>query len=305
MLSVRARMINGVLRVARWVGADRRADAALADRASLDRLLRTVRRFDAVDPPRRLRRRWRHEQLAVAGSALHLLERDAGGPRRVLLYFHGGGYMVGPAKMHWKAAAEVARGGRADLAMLIYPKTPEHDHRATIAAAVEAYELLVSRYGSDNVVVGGDSAGGGLVATLLSVLRERGVDQPRAAILISPWLDVSMSDPASRAQADTDLMLTIEGAIAAGRYYAADRATTDALVSPRFAATSGFAPMHLFVGTEEIFLADCLGYAEKARANGDPVTLRVMAKGQHVAAIFSTPEGRIARAQMLALIDWP
>jgi acetyl esterase/lipase len=189
--------------------------------------------------------------------------------------------------------------------MLIYPKTPEHDHRATIAAAVEAYELVVGRYGSDNVVVGGDSAGGGLVASLLAVLRERELDQPHAAILVSPWLDVAMSDPASRAQSPTDLMLTIEGAIAAGRYYAGARETTDPMVSPRFAVTSGFAPMHLFAGTEEIFLADCVAFTEKARANGDPVTLRVMPRGQHVAAIFPTPEGKIARAQMLALIDWP
>lgn len=305
MLSVRSRMINGALRLARWTGLTSGFDRAMADRASLDAELPRVRRFDAELPPRRLRRKWNHEELSADGSALHLLRGDTGGGRRVLLYLHGGGYMVGPAKMHWKAAAEVARGGRADLAMLIYPKTPEHDHRATIAAAVAAYEIVVDRYGSENIVIAGDSAGGGLTATLLSVARERDLAQPRAAILISPWLDVAMSDPASRAQSSTDLMLTIEGAIAAGRYYAGALAPTDPKVSPRFAVTAGLAPMHVFVGTEEIFLADCLGFTEKAKANGDAVTLRVMAKGQHVAAIFRTPEGKIARAQMLALVDWP
>jgi len=201
--------------------------------------------------------------------------------------------------------AEVAREGGADLAMSIYPKTPEHDHRATISAAVAAFELIAARYGEENIVVGGDSAGGGLTASLLTVLRDRDIPQPRAAVLISPWLDVSMSDPASVAQSGTDLMLTIEGAIRAGRFYAADVAANDPLVSPRFAPTGGLAPMHIFVGTDEIFLADCSGFAEKARANGDPVTLRVMRRGQHVAALFPTPEGKIARAQMLALIDWP
>ena len=68
------------------------------------------------------------------------------------------------------AMAEVAREGGADLAMSIYPKTPEHDHRATISAAVAAFELIAARYGEENIVVGGDSAGGGLTASLLTVL---------------------------------------------------------------------------------------------------------------------------------------
>lgn len=305
MLSVRARAINGVLRLARRAGFGPRFEAAAAQPDVLEALLSRVRRYDVVRPPRRIRRRWAHEELAADGAPLHLLQRGAAPAPRVLLYLHGGGYMVGPAALHWHGAAEIAAKGRADLAMLIYPKTPGHDHRATIAAAVAAYATLSERYGAENIVVGGDSAGGGLVASLLCVLRDRGLVQPRAALLVSPWLDLSMSDPASRAQARTDLMLTIEGAIAAGRLYAGELPTDDPLVSPRFADTHDLAPMHLFVGTEEIFLADCLGFAAKAKADGDPLTIRVMAKGQHIAAMFPTPEGRIARAQMLALIDWP
>jgi monoterpene epsilon-lactone hydrolase len=304
-MSVRARLINGALRVGRFAGIGRKSEAALHSRATLDPMLVRVRRFDKTTPPRRLRRRWSHQELDAVGSPLQLLHHQAGSRRRVLLYFHGGGFMVGPTRMHWMAMAELAEGGEADLAMSIYPKSPEHDHRATIRAAVAAYELVVARYGAENVVVGGDSAGGGLAASLLTVLRDREITQPHAALLISPWLDIAMSDPTSQAQAKNDLMLTVGGTIVAGRYYAGDLDPTDPLVSPRFASSTGLAPMHVFVGSDEIFLADCLSFVEKAKANGDPVTMRVMPRGQHVAAIFSTPEGRIARAQMLALIDWP
>jgi len=275
-------------------------------RETLDPMLAKVRRYDDTTPPKRLLRKWDHEEITAGESPLHLLRHRKSESRcRVLLYFHGGGYMVGPARMHWAAMAELARDGRADLAMSIYPKSPEHDHQATIAAAVAAYGTVVERYGAENVVVGGDSAGGGLTASLLTVLRDRETAQPHAALLISPWFDLSMSDPASQAQSKSDLILPIGGLVEAGRYYAGDLDLTDPLVSPRFASTAGLAPMHIFVGTEEVFFADCLGFAHKAQANGDHVTLRVLARGQHVAAIFPTPEGKIARAQMLALIDWP
>jgi acetyl esterase/lipase len=298
-------MINGVLRAARGAGIHKKVDRALGGRDALDPMLERARRFDHVVPPKRIRRRWHHEVLSAAGSPLHLLRQRIGGAAQALLYLHGGGYMIGPAREHWRTAARLAGGGEADFAMLIYPKAPEHDHEDGIEAALAAYGLIVERYGSENVVVVGDSAGGGLALSLLMTLRERGIPQPHAAVLISPWLDLAMSDPASEAQAASDLMLTIDGAVAAGRYWSGELDPTDPLVSPRHASTTGFAPLHVFVGSEELFLPDCRAFVEKARANGDEATLRVMRRGQHVAAIFSTPEGRIARAQMLALIDWP
>jgi epsilon-lactone hydrolase len=305
MLSIRARLFNGFFRGLRRAGITQGFVDALDDPVALEKALPRIRRFDEVRPPRRVRRRRVHEQIDVSGSPLHLLTPRTGRQPRVLLYLHGGGYLIGPSRLHWTSTIALVDEGEADLAMLIYPKTPENDHVAIIAAAVDAYDVLVDRYGAQNIVVGGDSAGGGLTATLLTVLRDTERPQPHAAVLISPWLDVSMSDPAAAAQAGTDLILTIEAAVGAGRLYAGDRDPHDALVSPVFATTSGLAPMHIFVGTEEIFLPDCRTFAAKARANGDRATLRVLAKGQHVSAIFPTPEGRIARAQMVALIDWP
>ncbi len=305
MLSMRARLFNGFFRGLRRAGITQRFVEALDEPVALEPALRGIRRFDEVEPPRRARRRRRHEQIDVAGGPLHLLTPRSGRQPRVLLYLHGGGYVIGPSRLHWTATLALADEGGADLGMLIYPKTPEHDHVAIIAAAVDAYDVLVERYGADNIVVGGDSAGGGLSATLLTVLRDTERPQPHAAVLISPWLDVSMSDPAAAAQARTDLILTIEAAIRAGRLYAGERDTRDALISPVFATTTGLAPMHVFVGSEEIFLPDCRTFVAKAKANGERATLRVLAKGQHVSAIFPTPEGRIARAQMVALIDWP
>jgi monoterpene epsilon-lactone hydrolase len=306
MLSIRARIINGFFRGLRRVGNADAMGEAFEDPVALQTdIVKFRKRADKPEPPRRLKRKRQHERLAVDGAPFHILTPTAGRQPRVLLYLHGGGYLIGPASLHWAASIKLADDVSADLAMLIYPKTPENDHRATIASAVDAFDVLVERYGAANIVVAGDSAGGGLSATLLTVLRETERPQPHAAILVSPWLDLSMSDPVAAEQAATDYVLTIDGAIGAGRLYAGERDPADALISPRFATTSGLAPIHMFVGTEEVFLADCRAFAAKARANGDRVTIQVLRKGQHVSAIFPTPEGRIARAQMVALIDWP
>lgn len=298
-------MINGALRVARRAGATIQAGGETLDpeefRTSLDRL----RKLDQPGPPRGSRRGRTHTTEQVAGAPLHILTPTSGRQSKVLLYLHGGGYVFGPAMSHWAATKEITRNGEADLAMLVYPKVPEASHDAIVESAVAAYQLLLDRYPADGIVVAGDSAGGGLALTLLSVLRERDMAQPHAAVLISPWLDLMVSNPAAAAQSETDLLLSIESVRLIAPVIAGDRATDDPVVSPGFTSTSGLAPLHIFVGTHEIFLADCREFAAKAEANGDPVTLREMHGGQHVAALFPTPEGKIARAQMLALIDWP
>ena len=305
MLSVRARLINGALRVARRAGRGMQLDALNGDREEIDEGIAQMRRLDMTSPPWRVRRGRTHTTETVAGAPLHILTPTTGRQDRVLLYLHGGGYVFGPTISHWSATSELVRDGEADLAMLIYPKAPEASNDEIMASALAAYELLLERYGADGIVVAGDSAGGGLTLALLGVLRERETAQPRAGVLISPWLDVMMTNPAAAAQAESDLMLSIDSARMIGALYAGDRATDDPRISPGFAPTAGLAPLHVFVGTSEIFLADCREFAAKAEANGDPVTLREMEGGQHVAVLFPTPEGRIARAQILALVDWP
>lgn len=304
-MSIRSKLITLVFAMVRRRSGMSGVGTAVDDRNKLKKAVAKLRRFDRREPPRRFGRGRRITTVGVHGGSLHVATPTTGARDRVLLYVHGGGYAFGPSSLHWRMAASIADRGAADLAMLMYPRTPESDHRDTLAAASEAFAVLLESYPADGIVVAGDSAGGGLTAALLSELRSAGRPQPRAALLISPWLDVSMSNPAAVQQAASDVILDLDAAAAIGRWYAGDTDPTDPRVSPMFADTTLLAPRHIFVGTEEIFLADCREYAERCRAAGEAVTIREMTSGQHVAAIFPTPEGRIARAQMLALVDWP
>lgn len=293
-----------VMRLVRALGIAPDFTTFAGDSDAVARAATAMRRVDQRTPPRAVRRGRHHEVIDIDGSDLHLLG-EPGLARRVVLYFHGGGYTIGPSQPHWTALTELGDHAGADAAMLLYPRTPEADSHAVIGAALGAYRHLAARYGPNNVVVAGDSAGGGLTASLLLALREDGAAQPHAAILISPWLDLALTDPAALAQESTDLMLSVDGIRAVGEIYAGERRTDDPLISPIHASLEGLAPMHVFVGTDELLLAESRAFAKRAEVDGATLTLREMPGGQHCAAIFPTREGRAARAQMAALIGWP
>jgi monoterpene epsilon-lactone hydrolase len=305
MLSVRARMINGVLRALRLHRVDDAFRDAAGDPAAEAELVAQGRKGLRPEPPKRLVKKRPHERFAVGSTPMHMIGHGDTPGDRVLLYLHGGGYMTGPMWPHWAVGLDLSRELGCDFALPVYPKAPEHTAVGVIAEINDVYDRMVDRYRAENIVVAGDSAGGGLTLTLLASVRDRGGSQPRAGILISPWLDLTWAARAPEAVAPLDRMLTIEGARRVGEWYAGDMDPADPLISPLNADPAGLAPLHMWVGTHEIFLPDCRTFAGKARANGHPVTIREMPKGQHVAALFPTPEGRCARAQMVALIDWP
>ena len=304
-MSFTARAIDLALRAARLDRVDEQIAAAAHDPTVEYRAIARSRKMDKFDPPRRLLRRRSHAVQRVDGTPLHVIRHDDTPGVRVLLYLHGGGYFCGPMMLHWRSAPALAADLGADVALPIYPKAPEHTADDTLAAVVAVYDRLLDRYGAENIVVGGDSAGGGLTMSLLGIARDTGRPQPRAALLVSPWLDLSLADPAAAGLSDRDHMLTVTGARYAADWYRGDRPVDDPSISPLYADTAGLAPLHLWVGTDEILLPDCRTFIGKARAAGHRATIHEISRGQHVSALWPTVEGRCARAQMVALVDWP
>ena len=198
--------------------------AAGDDPVRLAELAAARRRFDAHDPPKILRRRWRHCEIPVDGHGLHVLTAKQPGRaparHRLLLYFHGGGYVFGPTAIEWMTMARLARLVQADLAVWDYPKVPEATADRTLPATHDAWDLLAERYGAANIVVVGLSAGGGLALSLLLHRRGLGLAQPAGAVLCSPWLDLTVGNPRVPAIADRDVVLSVEGLRRDGELYA-------------------------------------------------------------------------------------
>jgi len=187
----------------------------------------------------------------------------------VVLYLHGGGYVIGSPRSHRHLAAAVARASAARALLLDYRLAPEHPFPAALDDAVAAYEWLLGQ-GLDarRIVVAGDSAGGGLTVATLLALRDRGRPLPAAGVCISPWVDLTCSAQSYTSKAAVDPIVTQESVTMLAKAYVGAGDVKAPLVSPLYANLAGLPPLLVHVGSDEVLLDDALGLGERARKAG-------------------------------------
>jgi acetyl esterase/lipase len=215
---------------------------------------------------------------------------------RAVLYLHGGGYVIGSIRTHRQLVGNLSAAAEAKVLSLDYRLAPEHPHPAAVDDAVAAYRHLLGAFDPPRTAIAGDSAGGGLTAATLVALREAGVPLPAAAVLISPWLDLTLSGASMESKAAEDPMVQRDGLQKMADAYVAGTDAKAPTVSPLFADLAGLPPMLLHVGTAETLLDDSTRFADKARAAGIAVDLEVWDDMIHVWHAFSLvlPEARQA-----------
>jgi monoterpene epsilon-lactone hydrolase len=218
----------------------------------------------------------------------------------VLVYLHGGGYGGGSARSHAEMAARLARAAGATAVLPEYRLAPEHSFPAALDDALAAYRAVLEEVNGDagRLVMGGDSAGGGLAVAACVALRDAGDPLPRALALLSPWLDLTCTSPSWDARFSDDPVLDHSLREAADRYLGgAD--PRDPLCSPLFADLSGLPPTLVLVGTHEILYDDAVSFADVAAQAGVDVELEIGHELVHVWPIFPiTPEALASTARV-------
>jgi len=227
----------------------------------------------------------------------------------VVLYLHGGGYVIGSPRSHRHLAAAIAAAAGTSALLLEYRCAPESPFPAAVDDAVAAYRWLLDQgISAGGLVIAGDSAGGGLTVATLLALRDGGVPLPAAGVCISPWVDLTCSGASYSTKAASDPIVKKAGVEEMARAYLgmADRRTP--LASPLFADLRGLPPLLIQVGSEEVLLDDATQLAERARAAGVDTTLEVWDQMVHVwhwfLPLLDEAEeaigtiGRFARARM-------
>jgi monoterpene epsilon-lactone hydrolase len=236
----------------------------------------------------------------VGGEWLRLRGLPSGRP--TLLYFHGGGHVMGSPGMERPLIAELAVAARADTFSVDYRLAPRHPFPAALDDAVAAYiGLLADGVQPTMLVVGGDSAGGNLAAALLVRLRDEGHPLPAGGVLFSPWLDLAHTGASLVTNAATDYLPAITADPAEA--YLDGTEPTDPQASPYHADPTGLPPLLLLAGGREMLLDDSVRFAAKAEEAGVDVTLHVEEHMYHVwpAVIPNDPASH--RAVLLAA-DW-
>ena len=216
----------------------------------------------------------------------------------VVLYFHGGGFKVGSVRSHRDLMARLSAAARCQVLGVEYRLAPEDSCPAPIEDAVAAHEwLLAQGIAARHIAFAGDSAGGGIVASAIMTLRQRGTPLPAAGIMLSAWTDLTAAGESYVSRAAADPIHQRPMILSTARTYLAGNIDpSDPVASPLFGDLTGFPPLLLQVGGRETVLDDSTRFAAKARAAGVAVELEVYENMIHVFQQFPDllPEAREA-----------
>ena len=209
-----------------------------------------------------------------------------------ILFFHGGGYTVEALKGHRTLVEKLVQQYHFKVTSIDYPLAPENTADKTIDVAEKAYSFLCSEYRSDSIYLLGDSAGGGLALALLQILRDKQEENmPQKTVLLSPWLDITLSHPEIADFEHKELILDVDALRKCGLQYAGSLEPKDPGVSPIYGNHSGLGAIHIWVSDHEILCPDCVLLHKKlTAAEGSSSTLTVKHKLVHDWIVMPLPE---------------
>lgn len=239
--------------------------------------------------------RWK--EAVIGGVVGDWITPPKANPAHVLLYLHGGGYIVKTPHVHRVLVGRLARAAETNAFIPDYRLAPEHPFPAALEDAAAAYRGLISQgYTPDHIVIAGDSSGGGLTTALLLYLRDNGDPLPAAACLISAMLDCTFIDPSLIELQQHDPFMRLSDVAMMARHYYGEHDPRNPLISPIFGDLGGMPPLLIHAGEYEILRAEAIRYAEKAQAAGVYVKLKVWEGMIHAFQLFAgfVPEGKTA-----------
>jgi monoterpene epsilon-lactone hydrolase len=218
----------------------------------------------------------RSESIDAGGVPGEWIDMPASRADRLVLYLHGGGYVIGSLATHRGMAGRIAQASGARGLAIDYRLAPEHPFPAALDDALAAYRFaLSSGFAPERIAIAGDSAGGGLTLATLLALRDAGDPLPAAGVCMSPWADLEGNSGSARDPQTDDPMIRLEGLQEMGRHYLAGEDPKHPHAAPVYASYGGLPPLFVLVGTRELLHDDSLRVAEKARAAGVDLSLEV------------------------------
>lgn len=228
-----------------------------------------------------------HEKVSAGGVSAEWGTAPGAARDRVILYVHGGGYVIGSTASHRHLVAELGRAAGTRTLSLDYRLAPEHPFPAAVDDALAGYRFLLTQgIEPGNIAVAGDSAGGGLTVATLLAIRDAGLAQPACGFCISPWIDLEAVGGSMTALADVDPMVQKEGLLGMAAAYLGGASAKTPLAAPLHADFRGIAPLLIHVGAAETLLDDSIRLAGRAGAADVGVTLEVWPEMIHVWHFF-------------------
>ncbi|MCI8465274.1 MAG: alpha/beta hydrolase [Lachnospiraceae bacterium] len=252
-------------------------------------------------PPSILEKRYSVEASAKNGRPVYYLDFEQASEKPCILYFHGGAFLTGLSKKHWRFVRRLLFGTGCPVVVPDYPLIPEYTHRAILSFCMEIYLELLSK-SPHGVILIGDSAGANLAMAVAQQAVQRDIPIPNRLLLLSPCLDLSGDNPIKNVLAYRDPVLEPDSCREVALLYAGSRSLSDPLISPVFGSMKGLPKVTVWTGDNDILYADSLLLKEALRKAHTPYHIYTYPDMVHDWMFERIPEGRKALRQIVMTI---
>jgi acetyl esterase/lipase len=265
-------------------------------------MLNPKRRNRNEELPKSYYKKYRSETRVIHGCKCVTVSKTENSKQH-MLYFHGGAYTMQAQKSHWRIVDALLQRTGCSVTFINYPLSPEHTCRDTISMAIEAYSFYCG-VGETEIILAGDSAGGGLALSLAQQINCNGImPKPVKLVLFSPWLDILIQDPISEELEQSDLVLNKEVLKTVGKRYSGDLEPIDSACSPLYGDFTGIGEIALFTGTCEILSVQAKQLRDMLKGSGQDVSYFEYEDMQHAWIAFRIPEAQDALVKAALFIN--
>lgn len=257
---------------------------------------------ESHEPPKNFLRKFNITEKEMNGYCYYVLGPLKKKGKKHILFIHGGGYVYEIMILEWEFIGKLIDSLDCTITVPIYPLAPKHQNEEVFDMIVPIYQRIISEVNPKDVVIMGDSAGGGMSLSLAQLLKEKEMPQPKNIILISPALDMSFSNPEIQEVEKLDPELATPALIDISKWYRGEKVTTDYMVSPIYGDFKGLGKISLFIGTHDILYPDAKKFKKMADEIGVKINYYEYPNMIHIWPLLLFPESKKATKQIIQII---
>lgn len=257
---------------------------------------------DSFEPPQKLFEKYNIEKKQMNGYIYYTMKPINNQGNKRILYLHGGGYVLKISSLHWEFLAKLIDELNCTITVPMYPLAPKFQHEDVFTMILPIYQEIILNSKEEDVVIMGDSAGGGMSLALSQLLHEKDERQPGNIILISPALDMTLTNPEIKEYEIKDPVLATAGVREIAKLYAGDKSVGHYLISPLYGNIEGLGKISLFIGTNDLLYPDAKRFKNIIEEKAVPMNYYEYKSMIHVWPLFPLPEAKKAIKQMIEII---
>jgi acetyl esterase/lipase len=258
--------------------------------------------YQSLEPPEEIRKICHVTKRQHNGGNVFTLTPKKSLPCRHILYLHGGAYVQNFTRQHWKFLSILVDYSNCTITAPDYPLAPKHTYLESFNMVMPLYKEIILQTAPSDVVLMGDSAGGGFALALAQKMLEEDVPQPGKIILLSPWLDITLENPEIKSIDPTDPFLGVRGLRKAASAYAGNTDPCNFMLSPVNGPLEQLGKISIFIGSKDIFVADTRKLNRLMEAKGIMLNYREYKDMVHVWMLLNFRESKQAREEIIKLI---